>query len=116
MMVLVPDTVHLMLMAVFMSSIVKPDLLTSSIDHKLPCLLSLKGTDLKACCLGLDITISCKEHNKHAWSSGIGNAFEKHCNELIGKTSSELIYYLSTLHIDLPALDSDFYVLLALCL
>jgi hypothetical protein len=61
MMVLGPDTVHLMLIAVLMSSIVKPGWLTSSIDHKLSCLWSLKGIDLKACCLRLDITISTKE-------------------------------------------------------
>jgi hypothetical protein len=109
---LVPFTVYLMWIAAFMLSIVKPGWLTSSIEHKLFCLLSLKRTDLKACCLCLSITISCKEHNKHGWSSGIVNAFEKHCNELIGKTTSELIHYLSTLHLGLPALDSDFYMLL----
>jgi hypothetical protein len=41
---------------------------------------------------------------------------KKCCNELIGKTTSELTHYLSTLHIELSALDCDFYVLLALCL
>jgi hypothetical protein len=80
-----------------MSTLVKPSWLSSSVEHKLICLLDLCASVLKDVCHKLSLSASHKEHNKHGWSSCIVNAFESCCIELIGKITSELKHLLSSL-------------------